>query len=611
MMANYLEVVTVSPYADTSQLWDLGVGISDDSFYYIGGSNGWSPERRGYKYHMPTNTWSQIAKYPVNFAWISAEIVGGTLYGFGGERDSDNGTYMNTSVHKYNDDANSWAQVGNMPVVLRSGIQETVVIDDVIWGYNYGDSYFFNTKTTASGNGTLSTITGGNKAVYHNGLVYFNTIESRDDQYFLILWSYDTKTNAKKLLHEMKHYGKIRPYVKGVYDNKVIFGETDTFNYYDIATQQAQVGPRLEGIYAEGNTTVKWSFKNDGIYFTANNLLHSRPIYRLSYGAIQAVDLAPQSGFINAGNKNTLSWVITTILPEVKQKSANIEWYQVDGSAKGTLSVVGEKGEIIVQAGTFPQGTIKWRVQPVSTNNIAGDWTEYAEFTTRDMIHLAPTGLSPNGIKVNGTRIIQLSWLTRSPLGSPQTAFEVQVNYTGKSSDWESLSGIVKSPSPTYNLEPNELNPKDDGTVFWRVRTYNDDDTPAPSPWSINASMIAVVAPNPPHWVSVERGKSRPLCKWSMRIEPESWQLQVAFGDSIIYDTGEQYGFATEYRIKDYLPNGNLVFKVRIKNEINEWSEYAELETLVNAKPLVKVVLDGESISDGVRLTIIDKEVNS
>jgi hypothetical protein len=109
----------------------------------------------------------------------------------------------------------------------------------------------------------------------------------------------------------------------------------------------------------------------------------------------------------------------------------------------------------------------------------------------------APSGLSPDGLSVDPTLAVTLSWTHNATDGTAQTAREVEHRLAG-STAW-ATTGKAATSGATWPLPANTYEAEQ--TVEWRARTWGAD--PDPSPWSTIASFQTILTPIPPDPVKV------------------------------------------------------------------------------------------------------------
>ncbi|MEG1541725.1 MAG: hypothetical protein RR372_07250, partial [Oscillospiraceae bacterium] len=85
---------------------------------------------------------------------------------------------------------------------------------------------------------------------------------------------------------------------------------------------------------------------------------------------------------------------------------------------------------------------------------------------------------------------------------------------------------------------------------------------------------------------------NRPVLEWDTS-DQKAYQIQLLDNAmNIIYDTGWLNGLAVIHKIHDYIPNGNYIFKIRIKNIYADTSNWSSQQIIINAvaqtRPTIK-----------------------
>lgn len=282
---------------------------------------------------------------------------------------------------------------------------------------------------------------------------------------------------------------------------------------------------------------------------------------------IQASDFAPSSGaFVNRKQKNTFTWAckddtdLTQVcFAEIKQTSAVFEWRVKNASTSNTISVSGSTTACTVPANTFPSGTIEWRVK-VTANSGTTTTSAWQEITTTDVTPTAKP-VSPSGIVIDATIVNRFSWQHIISTGTPQSKADLQWSADGTT--WNALA-TVTGENQYYDVPANKFT---SGTKYWRVRTYNTDNTA--SAWSEKAEFIAINAPSAPSIVIQSTGP-RPRITWQTS-EQEAYQLTLSSG----YASGTVYGTEKAWRSPVYLADGSYTVRVRVQNKYGMWSEWS------------------------------------
>ena len=282
---------------------------------------------------------------------------------------------------------------------------------------------------------------------------------------------------------------------------------------------------------------------------------------------IKADNLSPSAGaFVNRAQKNTFTWdteddtdPTQVCFAEVKQTSAVFEWRVKNASTSKTISVSGSTTSCTVPANTFPSGTLEWRVK-VTANSGTTTTSAWQEITTTDVTPTAKP-VSPSGIVIDATIANRFSWKHIISTGTPQSKADLQWSADGTT--WNTLA-TVTGENQYYDVPANKFT---SGTKYWRVRTYNTDNTA--SEWSDKAEFIAINAPSAPSIVIQSTGP-RPRITWQTS-EQEAYQLTLSSG----YASGTVYGTEKAWRSPVYLADGSYTIRVRVQNKYGMWSEWS------------------------------------
>lgn len=282
---------------------------------------------------------------------------------------------------------------------------------------------------------------------------------------------------------------------------------------------------------------------------------------------IKADNLSPSAGaFVNRAQKNTFTWdaeddtdPTQVCFAEIKQTSAVFEWRVKNASTSNTISVSGATTACTVPANTFPSGTIEWRVK-ATANSGTTTTSAWQEITTTDVTPSCKP-VSPSGIVIDATIVNRFSWQHIISTGTPQSKADLQWSADGTT--WNTLA-TVAGENQYYDVPANKFT---SGTKYWRVRTYNTDNTA--SEWSDKAEFIAINAPSAPSIVIQSTGP-RPRITWQT-TEQEAYQLTLSSG----YASGTVYGTEKAWRSPVYLADGSYTVRVRVQNKYGMWSEWS------------------------------------
>ena len=219
----------------------------------------------------------------------------------------------------------------------------------------------------------------------------------------------------------------------------------------------------------------------------------------------------------------------------------------------------------------------------------------YLEITYEDVPPDKPTILYPNGNYVANNDEITFQWKYNSSVGGVQKKFELEWSSDGGST-WNNITQT--SSNEKYIAAPDTIT---SGSIMWRVRTYNEYDEA--SPWSDILTFYAIGAPAVPVINSISNN-ARPTVEWASS-QQQIYQVQILKNDVIVHDSGEIPGLSDKaYKVKDFLEDGQYLVKVRIRNEYNLYSDWAELQFTIATNKPSKPNLNVYGINYGIVLKI-------
>lgn len=271
--------------------------------------------------------------------------------------------------------------------------------------------------------------------------------------------------------------------------------------------------------------------------------------------------MSPASGYVPKGSTNVFSWGLAIsgeCLEEVKATSTTFRWR---AGSFGTINTVacGTAQKVTVPAGTFTTDDIQWSVS-VTLNTGETVTSDWITLSTAEAASTAKP-VSPAGIVIDATIVNRFSWQHIISTGTPQRKADLQWSADGAT--WNTLA-TVTGENQYYDVPANTF---PSGTKYWRVRTYNTDNTA--SAWSDAAEFIAINAPSAPSIVIQSTGP-RPRITWQTS-EQEAYQLTLSNG----YASGTVYGTEKAWRSPVYLADGSYTVRVRVQNQYGMWSEWS------------------------------------
>lgn len=229
-----------------------------------------------------------------------------------------------------------------------------------------------------------------------------------------------------------------------------------------------------------------------------------------------------------------------------------------------------------VPANTFNPSVIYWHVRSYNQDNIAGDWSYEASFTTIDAPSIA-TPISPIGTIEDTDSDLLFRWSSYSSSGTLPTQADIQYSYDGNT--WISLEPTDGTP---YTTVPGGTIHA--GTIQWRVRSYNRNHTQGN--WSDPAVFVARAAPKIQE-VTAD-GKPFTTITWQA-TDQQTYEIEV---DG--YSYGSIFGIEKSFQLPDYLEDGIHSVRVRVQNEMSMWSQPGELTFSVLNTPGAELLLSGD-----------------
>lgn len=264
-------------------------------------------------------------------------------------------------------------------------------------------------------------------------------------------------------------------------------------------------------------------------------------------------------------------------------RTTTFRWRIAGGETEYTIPVSGQS--VMVPADTFPaQSNIEWRVECVTEHGQSAV-SAWQTVTTTDEAPLAPINLAPQNVFLHNDEDNVFSWQHNSPNGTAQTRAELQISENG--STWSQLA-TVQDGTERVTVAAGTLTA---GTKFWRVRTYNADNVAGE--WSESAQIVLMGAPVPPAILALT-ASPRAYVRWSS-ADQLGWRVTFSDADGNLFDSGEQFGNAREYRADGFLSNGVAHYTVAVANEYG-WSVTEGDFTVENA-PSGTLMLSAQEVS--------------
>lgn len=189
---------------------------------------------------------------------------------------------------------------------------------------------------------------------------------------------------------------------------------------------------------------------------------------------------------------------------------------------------------------------------------------------------ITATTTKPKNTYAGSWDTIRFEWTYESENSIPQKKYELQYK-DASHTDWTELQ--TGETANTYaDIPPNTLV---SGTVSWRVRCTNV--YGAVSAWSEEASFTAQGKPPTPT-VSATTSP-RPEITWTGEGQ---LAYQIKVHDTVLYTA---YSTDGQYKVKEYLSDGEHTAAVRIQNEYGLWSDWGTADFTVTNTPGAAITL--------------------
>ena len=295
------------------------------------------------------------------------------------------------------------------------------------------------------------------------------------------------------------------------------------------------------------------------------------------------ISVSPSSGsYVPKGKANTLRWSLvnpSSILGKYSIVSSRLYWRNAS-DADYTVIDCGAATSYTMPAGTFTDDTIYWGVE-ITTQN--GKNIRYADrrLSTQEPLGVA-TPESPINTVEDGSAPIRLTWSYANSSGMDPTASDLQVSSDGAT--WTDLPQVAGS-AIEYTAPADSL---PGGTVYWRVRAYNQDG--AAGDWSAAVSFVNVAAPAAP-MVSSD-GAPYTTITWQA-VGQQAYELTVD-GRS----RGITFGQGKSVTLPEPLADGEHTVAVRIQGSFGLWSQPGAVTFAVANDPARTLSLSGAFATD-------------
>lgn len=262
----------------------------------------------------------------------------------------------------------------------------------------------------------------------------------------------------------------------------------------------------------------------------------------------------------------------------LQQKGFTLQYSIDSGSTWTTVNQTTSNQYYDIPANTLPtSGNVLWRVRTVDGNYEVSGYTSVS-FELGIVPQKAPIPIAPISQYIDQNKPIRFEWsFTGGSPGETQSKFDLQYSTDGGST-WTTKT--VATENTFYELPAGTFA---DGNITWRVRTYNNWDEV--SPYSESKSFTIIGSPPIPLIADITNS-ARPVITWQSQGQ-HLYEIQILKDDKIIFETGSIPSTSDRtYKLPIYLEDGTYKAKLRIMNEYNLYSPWAEKTfTISTVKP--------------------------
>lgn len=288
----------------------------------------------------------------------------------------------------------------------------------------------------------------------------------------------------------------------------------------------------------------------------------------------------PSYGYVPKHKSQRFQWSTKksgNCIGEITVASSKFRW-RVDSSSQATEINCGTSLYYYVPADTFSTNSIQWQAE--ITDSLGN--TSTTQWYTLSTVEALPTSIivSPKNTIIDGSTDTVFSWQHIISTGTAQTKADLQ--YSTDGATWSSLATVTGS-NTQKTISAGTFT---SGQKYWRVRTYNTDDTAGE--WSASGPFLVIAAPAEPAVSATQT--PRPTVSWQTS-EQQGFQVVI----DGLYDSGTKFGTANSFVLPIYLDDGNYTVKVRVQNSFGLWSNYGEAPIAVQntAGPSITLEVSG------------------
>ena len=290
-------------------------------------------------------------------------------------------------------------------------------------------------------------------------------------------------------------------------------------------------------------------------------------------------NLSPENGR-NPRGQIFASWLFNPNPDARNDEQADSEARFRQGAGTWHTFNGGIKNQTIIPANFFTSmQNVEWQARTQTVSNGWGAWSGSVVFELRETPPLQPTLIFPVNIPVRAVEGAFLEWGYNSPYDTFPSRFDLRYRVDG--GNWTYIRIDAQGDFPAAaNARTRAIT--EQSRVEWQVRAYGENGDMGQ--WSDIAVFFVIGTPPKPELVRVTNS-NRPTIHFSAQMA-QAWELEIIQDGQVIYQTGI-IPFTGEftYTLKQFIPNGNYLARLRISNEYGINSEWTTLAFSIAATP--------------------------
>ena len=311
--------------------------------------------------------------------------------------------------------------------------------------------------------------------------------------------------------------------------------------------------------------TIKWRVR-----FTTNEDKTSE----YAYAEFQCVKQIPSVSIISPNDvdlKNDVSYTFEWNYSgeDLVQGTYEIGWSPDSGTTWNTQTYESSETQHLFPAGSFPEGTIQWRVR---ASNSIGNFSNYSYGTFTCSARLPVVQIEfPIDINISKSTPQIYTWIYS---GNELEQSEYEISWSSdEGATWNVVNGTGNN---QYHVFPSGTFPV--GTILWKIKVTN---TEGYSSEYVSSQFKSVGKGNAPVIESVTQN-AIPEITWSSEYQI-AFEVQILKDNDMIFSSGFIGGEEKSYTPDIIMKNGAYVIRVRIMNSYGYISDFGTYGFVLDA----------------------------